>query len=101
MTTLNPQLSKRDVLINGVVGLYGESEEATDPVKKHLAQGHELDEQRLAEEFGDIAWYLTETATAIDVSLGDIFQMNIDKLKERYPYGFSAEGSVNRNLEGQ
>ena len=54
MTTLNKELSDRDVLINGVMGLCGESGEAIDIVKKHLAQGHELDKAHLAEELGDI-----------------------------------------------
>ena len=43
MKTLNPELSKRDVLINSVMGLCGESGEAIDIVKKWMAQGHELD----------------------------------------------------------
>ena len=96
MTTLNPALSKKDVLINGVMGLCGESGEAIDIVKKHLHQGHELDKEKLAKELGDIAWYLAETAAAIDLPLEDIFQANIEKLKKRYPEGFSAEKSVNR-----
>lgn len=96
MTTLNPQLDKKDVLINGVMGLCGESGEAIDIVKKHLAQGHELDKEHLAKELGDIAWYLAETASSIDYSLEDIFRMNIEKLKKRYPQGFSADNSVNR-----
>jgi hypothetical protein len=45
MTTLNPELSKRDVLINSVMGLCGESGEAIDIVKKWMAQGHELDKE--------------------------------------------------------
>ena len=97
MVTLNPELDKNDVLINGVMGLCGESGEAIDIVKKHLAQGHELDKEKLAKELGDVAWYLAETATAIGYDLDDIFQMNIDKLKKRYPEGFSVEKSVNRN----
>ena len=48
MTTLNPALDRRDVLINGVMGLCGESGEAIDIVKKWLAQGHELDKEKLA-----------------------------------------------------
>lgn len=96
MTTLNPALDKKDVLINGVMGLCGESGEAIDIVKKHLAQGHELDRARLAKELGDIAWYLAETATALDYDLSDILQMNLDKLKQRYPEGFSAEKSIHR-----
>ena len=69
MVSLNPQLSKKDVLINGVMGLCGESGEAIDIVKKWLAQGHELDKEKLAAELGDICWYLAETATALDLSL--------------------------------
>ena len=97
MTTLNPELDNKDVLINGVMGLCGESGEAIDIVKKHLAQGHELDVEHLAKELGDIAWYLAETATAIGYDLEKILQMNIDKLKKRYPEGFKVAGSIERN----
>ena len=96
MTTLNPALSKKDVLINGVMGLCGESGEAIDIVKKHLAQGHDLDREALIKELGDIAWYLAETATALDVSLEEVFSRNIEKLKKRYPDGFDPERSVHR-----
>ena len=96
MTTLNPALSKRDVLINGVMGLCGEAGEAIDLVKKHLAQGHPLDREGLIKELGDVAWYLAETAYALDVSLEEVFQRNIDKLKARYPEGFDARRSVER-----
>ena len=96
MTTLNPDLSKKDVLINGVMGLCGESGEAIDIVKKWLAQGHELDKEKLAKELGDIAWYLAETAYALDLSLEDIFAANIEKLRKRFSEGFDAERSIHR-----
>ena len=96
MTTLNKELSQKDILINGVMGLCGESGEAIDIVKKHLAQGHELDREHLIKELGDIAWYLAETAFALDVELEDVLTLNIDKLKKRYPEGFSKEQSINR-----
>ncbi len=96
MTTLNPALSPKDVLINSVMGLCGESGEAIDLVKKHLHQGHELDKQKLAKELGDIAWYLAEAATALELPLEEILQGNIDKLKKRFPQGFSTEDSVHR-----
>lgn len=96
MRSLNPELSKRDVLINGVMGLCGEAGEAIDIVKKHLHQGHSLDRDGLVKELGDIAWYLAETAYALDVSLEKVLQGNIDKLKARYPEGFETEKSVNR-----
>ncbi len=97
MTTLNPALDKKDVLINGVMGLCGESGEAIDIVKKWLAQGHALDKEKLAKELGDIAWYLAETAYALDIPLEDILRGNLAKLARRYPEGFSAEKSIQRN----
>ena len=99
MTTLNPALSKKDVLINGVMGLCGESGEAIDIVKKHLAQGHPLDREKLIKELGDIAWYLAETATALDVTLEDVLEGNIEKLRRRYPEGFDAAHSLHREAE--
>lgn len=96
MTTLNPALSQKEVLINSVMGLCGESGEAVDIVKKHLFQGHELNKEKLAKELGDIAWYLAEAATALDIPLDTIFQGNIDKLKMRYPEGFDPEKSLHR-----
>lgn len=96
MTTLNPELDKKDVLINGVMGLCGESGEAIDIVKKWLAQGHDLDREKLARELGDIAWYLAETAWALGIPLEEILQANIEKLRKRYPEGFDRERSVNR-----
>lgn len=96
MRTLNPAMEKRDILINGVMGLCGEAGEAIDIVKKHLAQGHELDREQLIKELGDVAWYLAETAYALDVSLDDVFERNISKLRARYPDGFEAEKSIHR-----
>ena len=96
MTTLNPDLDKKDVLINGVMGLCGESGEVIDIVKKHLAQGHELDKEKIIKELGDVAWYMAEIATVLDVELEDVLVQNIEKLKNRYPEGFSTEKSLNR-----
>ena len=97
MKTLNPALSKKDVLINGVMGLCGESGEAIDIVKKWLAQGHALDRQKLAKELGDIAWYLAETAYALDLPLENVLAANIEKLKNRYPEGFDTDRSIQRS----
>lgn len=96
MATLDPALDKKDVLINGVMGLYGESGEAIDIVKKWLMQGHELDKKHLVRELGDVAWYLAEAATALDVSLEAVFRGNLDKLRRRFPNGFDTGASVKR-----
>ena len=96
MATLNLALDKKDVLINSVMGLCGESGQAIDIVKKWLMQGHELDKEHLVRELGDVAWYLAEAATALDIPLEAVFQGNLDKLRQRFPNGFDTGASVNR-----
>ena len=100
MATLNPALDKKDALNNSVMGLCGESGEAIDIVKKWLMQGHELDKEHLVRELGDVAWYLAEAATALDIPLEAVFQGNLDKLRQRFPNGFDTGASVNRR-EGE
>ena len=96
MTTLNPDLSPKDVFINGVMGLCGESGEVIDLVKKHLHQGHALDREKLIKELGDVCWYVAEIASALDTDLDTVMQKNIDKLRARYPEGFDTLRSQNR-----
>lgn len=96
MVTLNKNLDKKEILTNSVMGLCGESGEACDIVKKHLFHGHELDREYLIKELGDVAWYLAEAASALDINLDEVFERNIEKLKKRYPEGFSEERSINR-----
>lgn len=92
--------SKTVRLLQGLMGLNGEAGECIDILKKYLFQGHPtLDREHLAKELGDVSWYLAISANAIGYSLEDIFQMNVDKLKSRYPEGFNAENSINRNPE--
>lgn len=96
LATLNPDIPKDSLLLNALMGLCGESGEAIDLLKKHLFQGHALDREKLVKELGDVAWYLAEAAQALDVPLEEICQKNIDKLRARYPQGFSAESSMRR-----
>lgn len=79
------------------LGLTGESGEVADMIKKHLFQGHNLDKRHLANELGDIAWYIAVAAEVIGYDLDTIFQMNIDKLRIRYPTGFDPERSIHRD----
>lgn len=83
-------------LLNGLMGLNGEAGEAIDILKKHLFHGHELEKEHLAKELGDVAWYIAISADALGYDLETILQMNIDKLKARYPDGFVTERSLHR-----
>lgn len=86
-------------ILNGLMGLNGEAGECIDILKKHLFQGHDVDAEHLAKELGDVAWYLAVSADAIGYDLQTIFDMNVEKLRKRYPRGFEAEKSMNR-VEG-
>ena len=88
--------SNENMIINGALGLNGEAGEVADIIKKHLFQGHELDKDKIAYEIGDVLWYCAVLAKGIGHSLDTIADMNIDKLKKRYPNGFLAEASINR-----
>ena len=83
-------------ILNGLMGLNGEAGEAIDILKKHLYHGHPLDTEHLAKELGDVAWYLAVSADAIGYDLETIFQINVDKLRARYPEGFNPERSMYR-----
>lgn len=96
MRTSSKDMSPDYHLLNGVLGLTGESGEVADLVKKNWMQGHVLDLEHVAKELGDICWYIAEAATAIGYDMETIMQMNIDKLKKRYPEGFDSERSQHR-----
>ena len=89
---------KADNVVNGALGLCGEAGEVADIIKKCRFQGHDFEENRgkVLEEIGDCAWYMACICTAMGEKLSDVLQRNIDKLIARYPNGFSAERSVNR-----
>ncbi len=89
----------RTMLNSAALGLSGESGEIADHVKKVMFHGHPLDDatrDKIAKELGDILWYCAMGARGIGIGLGDIATMNVEKLKKRYPAGFSTENSLNR-----
>ena len=77
-------------------GLAGEVGEMCDHYKKFKHQGHDLDYDHMAEEAGDVLWYLAEIADALGLTLEDIARRNIEKLRKRYPDGFDPDRSRNR-----
>ena len=85
-----------DLVLNGALGLSGETGEVAGHIKKFRFQGHDLDREYLAKELGDICWYIAILAKGIEYDLATIMEMNIDKLKKRYPNGFEASRSLNR-----
>jgi NTP pyrophosphatase (non-canonical NTP hydrolase) len=96
LVTANKDLDERGRIANGALGLAGEAGEAADLVKKHLFHDHPLDKDKLRSELGDVLWYVATLADAVGLELDDIASQNVEKLRARYPEGFSAERSLNR-----
>ena len=98
LRTINPDLSPSQQLENGLIGLVAEGGEALDVLKKHLFQGHEMDSRHIASELGDVYWYLAVSAWALGYELDEIANMNLQKLRARYPgEGFEVDRSVTRS----
>lgn len=97
----NPVKENKSIqgIIHGVMGLNGGAGEAIDIVKKYTYQAHALDDHHLALELGDVAWYIAATADALGYDLETILQMNIDKLRSRYPNGFDTARSIHRGKD--
>lgn len=85
-------LSQERHALHGMVSEIGE----LHGIYQKTYQGHFLDKEHAKKELGDLLWFIAEYCTANKWELEEIMQMNIDKLKARYPNGFEAERSLNR-----
>ena len=87
-------------LLTAALGLTAESGEFTEVVKKIILQGKPYNEENIfhmKRELGDICWYLAQACMALDTSFDEVIEMNVDKLKARYPGGeFDVHKSENR-----
>ena len=87
-------------LLTAALGLAAESGEFTEVVKKILLQGKPYNEENvfhMKRELGDICWYIAQACMALDTTFDEVIEMNVDKLKARYPGGeFDVHKSENR-----
>ena len=98
--TSRKELTPREHLFNGILGLAGETGECADLVKKHFYQDGREIIQNLKDEAGDVLWYVVEVISAMGWTLEEVAKHNVDKLKQRYPEGFSADRSLHREVNG-
>ena len=83
-------------ILNSCLGLSGEVGEFNDMIKKWIFHEKELDVEHAKKEAGDICWYLAMLCESFGWNLDEIIQMNVDKLKARYPEGFDVDRANNR-----
>lgn len=78
------------------VGLAGETGEVLEHVKKGIFHQHGLDREKMRKELGDVLWYVAGLCSTLGLDLGDVMGANIEKLRTRYPDGYSSADSQRR-----
>jgi NTP pyrophosphatase (non-canonical NTP hydrolase) len=97
LRTEAPGREQRERLLNAALGLCGEAGEFADTLKKAEFHAHPLDAAELKKELGDVLWYAALACDALGLSMGEVMAENIEKLRRRYPEGFSSERSLQRS----
>lgn len=83
------------MLMHAALGLSSEAGEVAGILQK-IYQGHSFDRVHLAKELGDVLWMVAEACEALGMQLSSVAEMNITKLRARYPHGFDPECSLHR-----
>jgi NTP pyrophosphatase (non-canonical NTP hydrolase) len=91
--TMNGRLSEKERLVDAAAGLAEEAGEVLGLVRKHAYMEHALERERITRELGDALWCLAAVATGAGVTLEQIAVENLEKLRRRYPAGYSDEAS--------
>lgn len=85
------------MVVWNLTGLIGEAAELTSVFLEHIASGGKIiDKQKGTKELGDVLWYVAACATKFNLFLSDVMVLNIQKLKARYPEGYTSADSMNR-----
>lgn len=83
------------------VGLAGEAGEVLELIKKGIFHQQGIDQEKMKKELGDVLWYVAALATNMGLTLEEIMQHNIDKLKARFPDGYNSKRTTFREGDAQ
>lgn len=84
------------MLVWNAIGLAGEAGEVAEHIKKGVFHQHGVDVDKMKKELGDVLWYVAALCTKMGISMDEVMALNVAKLKERYPDGYSPADSRNR-----
>ena len=90
-------------LLTAALGLNGEAAEFSELIKKCIFQGKEYDDttkNKLKDELSDVMWYIAQGCIALDTNIEELMDINMTKLKDRYPTGFD-KGRSNARYMGK
>ena len=90
-------------LLTAALGLNGEAAEFSELIKKCVFQGKEYNDitkNKLKDELSDVMWYIAQGCIALDTNIEELMDINMAKLKDRYPTGFD-KGRSNARYMGK
>lgn len=87
---------KQVMILWACFGLGGEAGEVQDHIKKGIFHQQGIDREKVKNELGDVMWYIAALCRELDITLEEVMNHNVEKLKARYPDGYSAERSTFR-----
>lgn len=93
-TRTNGQILMKDMILNGTLGLAGESGEVVEIIKKWLFHDKPICFEQIALELGDVLWYLASICEGLGTTLELVAELNVEKLRKRYEHGFTPGGGV-------
>jgi NTP pyrophosphatase (non-canonical NTP hydrolase) len=88
--------SENQKLLLGAMGLAGEVGEVVELIKKKVFHEKSLDRQKLIKELGDVRWYFEYMLITNDLTIEEVEQANVDKLRQRYPNGFNVDDAAKK-----
>ena len=96
LRSMRSDLPYEAICSNMCMGLAGETGETVDIFKKHIYQGKDLDINDVIEEIGDILWYIANLCNVNKITMKECMESNVEKLRKRYPNGFSIKDALER-----
>lgn len=101
LKNISDDVGVEEYLVMGALGLCGEAGEVVDLIKKHKFQGAALNRDKLIKELGDVRWYLEVLFHTLNTSISEVEDVNMIKLRTRYPNGFTVVDCQEKKDESQ
>jgi len=89
----NKTASSKGNMVYGVLGLVGEAGEVAETYKKHVRGDGELSVDKIKNELGDVMWYIAYICETLGISMQDVAEGNIKKLRARHGEIYSGIGN--------
>lgn len=90
-------------LNHSIIGMINELGEISSLLQKKIYYGHRVEEIRWLDEYGDLLWHFVQGLNTLGITLEQVMEANLKKLKVRYPSAFdqdlATEEKRNRQLE--